>query len=377
MRKLEKNVAVQPQLERLQNRLQGLQKDYNSLLTTRKSQETLLAKLQDEAKRLSLAAQADNQAAEVYRTMQERYQQLLHELEAEEYTSRSLEAMQYNRTRALAECDLPLAELRAQLEKTKTLQSGAEGNLQRWTRGLKEAKERGQVLKTAVEAQHSSRMRRKGEEIDNARKRKEFEICTEMHRERSAASHRVLENEETVILLQESQRKASALEEIAEELTQHQAYISRQEGHLTRLRKVFPMEKAEEAEQYLEHLQHTEATLQEFAQQLCENTAAARDLLRSLNRELDLARGEDRPDPPKRIDLEQRLRDKEMELDMTVMKAEQRETAVAQACEIVTRLLRQTTESPMEVAALAPGDLVPAVDRLARQLETYLLPSMF
>lgn len=377
MKKLEKEVAVQPQLERLQNRLQALQKDYNSLLTARKAQETYLSKLQDEAKRLALAAQADTQAAEVYRSMYERYQQLLHELEAEEYTSRSLEAMRYDRTRALAESDIPLANLRAELEKTKMMHSGAEGNLQRWTRGLKEARERSQILKAAVEAQHNSRVRRKGEEIDNARKRKEFEICTEMHRERSAASQRVIENEETVVSLQENQRKASTLEEIAEELTQHQAYISRQEGHLARLRRVFPMEKAEEAEQYLEHLQSTEATLQEFAQQLCENTAAARDLLRSLNGELDLARSEDRPNPPNRSALEQRLRDKEVELDLTMKRAEQRETAVAQACEIVTRLLRQTTESPIEIAAIAPGELVHAVDRLARQLETYLLPSMF
>jgi len=372
MKKLERSEAVQPQLGKLRNRLQALQKDYNSLLTARKTRERLLGKLQDEAKGLSLVAQEDNEALETYSTMQARYQQLLFELEAEERTSRCLEAMRYDRTRALAECELPLAQLRAELAKTTVLQTGAECDLHRWTRSLKEAKEQKQVLTASVERQSSTRIRRKGEELDNARKRKQFELVTDLYREQSAASQQVTQNEDTLVHLRHSQKESTRLEEIEAEFTQHQAYIGRQEGHLTKLRRVFPMERAEEAEKYLEYLQHTEATLQEFAHQLGENTAAARALLRSLNQELDLARSEDRPDPPKRLDLEQCLRDREMALEAVVIKAELRESAVAQTCEIVTRLLRQTIDSPMDVTALGPADLPAALNRLGKQLETYL-----
>lgn len=372
MRKLERSVAVQPQLGKLQSRLQTLQKDYNSLLTARKTREVLLGKLQDEAKGLGLAAQEDNEAISTYQTLQVRYQQLLRELEAEEHTSRCLEAMRYDRTRALAECDLPLARLRAQLAKTTILRTCAEGDLQRWTRSLKEAKERKQTLEAVTERQNNSRSRLKGEELDNARKRKEFELVTDLYREQSAISQQVAQKEDTVALLQHGHQEMTALEEIAEEFTQHEAYIRRQERHLAKLRRVFPMERAAEAEKYWEYLQHTEATLQEFTQQLCENTAAARALLSSLNQELDLARSEDRPDPPKRIDLEQQLRDKETLLEAVIAKAERRETEVVQTCEIVTRLLRQTTNQPMEVTALGPADLAAAINRLEKQLVTYL-----
>ena len=372
MKKLEKSGAVQSQMQKMQLRVQELQKDYNALLAMRRTKEGLLAKLQDEANGLTLAAQADSEALETYRELKQKYAQMQRDLEAEEYTSRSLEAMRYDRTRALAESEVPLAQLRAELQKTETLHSGAECNLQRWTRRLKDARERKEQLRSISEVQQSERQKLKSEEFDNAKKRREFELCAELYHEKSNTAQRMQRNEVILNKLEQNQKEVVTLEDVAAELSQHQAYIVRQEGHLSKLRRVFPMENAEEAERYLTYLQHTEETLQSLSQQLNDDISSARDHLRRLNLELDDARREERPDPLSRFDMEQLLRSKEIQLDILTTNTEVAETKIAQACEIITKLLRFTTNRPITVSAVEPNELMNALNRFKAQVETYL-----
>lgn len=340
--------------------LQKRRYDWLTALSERKAQ--LLSSLQQELCSLCLPSHRHSG----YQQLLARLGQTESALEREEHYSQVLTYMKDCRTRDLLLVRKPIAALHMQDRNFSRRRSLIALRAEHCAAAVETLKRQHSTAALKVASKQRQRRREVTETLKTINNRYEYEACREQYRYFSADFQLLQAKEQSIEQLEQAKEVASALEKVAEEVQQQDAYLTRQELSFDKLRKAAYVDKLEEVTGYYFYLKETGERLKGIKEKLIGKIARNIDEVEVLMEELKAAEQDKAQGPGSSVvALEGRLYAAQNRVKDLQTHLECKEKTIVEVNHAFIRLLSQLTPHPSP--ALSPLSIL-------SQLQLALIP---
>jgi hypothetical protein len=212
------------------------------------------------------------------------------EIQEEQFTSLALKHMYQTRLDSNMALQKPLNAIRRELALAGFKEHELKRDLLIKTNALRHVLKSVSKADTRYEEQQHAHTMRLSVQLDCLRERNIVKGFVAKLEEQDLMRARLREGNLELKRLYESAANAEDEEAIEEELTQHEAYINRQERLLKKLQQTVHVVSAEDMLYKLEHLKENKSSLEELSSKLIEETNKAHEELTQLKRHQNLVR---------------------------------------------------------------------------------------
>jgi hypothetical protein len=211
-------------------------------------------------------------------------------IQEEQFTSLSLKHMYQTRLDSYMALQKPLNAIRRELALAGFKEHELQQDLLIKTNALRHVLKSVSKADNRYEEQQRSHTMRLSVQLDCLRERNIVKGFVSKLEEQDLMRARLREGNLELKRLYESAANAEDEEAIEEELTQHEAYINRQERLLKKLQQTVHVSSAEDMIYKLEHLRENKSSLEDLSAKLIEETSKAYEELKQLKKQQNLVK---------------------------------------------------------------------------------------
>jgi hypothetical protein len=350
MKTLERTPVIQEKLSEMQIEVIMKKRRYNSIIAQRDSKAELLSSLHQELRSLISPSPAP---ASTQQQLQTRLSQVESAVEREEHYSQVLRYMRDCKARDLLFVRKPMAALHLQEQVISHRHSVTSIRNEQCAAAVQTLKREQSIIAFQAASQRHKRQKTIAQTLEDTKNRSEYEECREKYRYFSANMQKLQANQRSVVQLERAQERATSLETVAEELNQQNAYNTRQEHSMDKLRKGACVTNIEKVTDYYVYLRDNQEKLQELSEHMTVKIEKSRKEIGKLTEELKAAERESAPAlGVSAVTLEHRLHCAKSRVEELQNLLSSKEQSIAEVFDTLIRLLHLLTPNPLP--ALSP-----------------------
>ena len=345
MKTLERTPVIQEKLSEMQTEVMMKKRQFNWMIAQRNSKAQLLASLHQELRSLLSPSPVP---ASTQQQLQTHLSQVEADLEREEHYTLVLRYMRDCKARELLYVRKPVAALHLQAQVLSHRHSLTTIRNEQCAATIQTLKREQSVIALQTASQRHKRQQTIARTLEDTKHRSEYEECREKYRYFSANMQKLHENQRSIVQLERAEERATALEIVAEEIHQQEAYNTRQEYSMDKLRKGAYVTTIEKVTDYYVYLRENEQKLRELSQHMAVKIDKSREEISRLTEELKAVERETAPTlGPSAVTLEHRLHCAKSRVEELQSLLSSKERSIAEVFDTLIRLLHMLTPSPL------------------------------